>query len=88
MGELFQPTHLLVIGVLFMFFPLLIVPPFWMICKKAGFSPWLSLLVIVPWVNLVALYFLAFSNWRTASGAGQNGTTTPAYPTPFPPQVG
>ena len=26
----------------------IIIIPFWFICKKAGFSPWLSLLNIVP----------------------------------------
>ena len=40
-----------------------IVLPFWQIFKKAGFSPWLSLLILVPLVNLFALYFLAFARW-------------------------
>ena len=26
----------------------IVIIPFWFICKKAGFSPWLSLLNIIP----------------------------------------
>ena len=39
----------------------LIMPPFWKIFAKAGFSPWLALLVLVPLVNLIVLYIVAFS---------------------------
>lgn len=65
MGDLFQPTHLLI----FMFLPAITIPPFWAICRKAGYSPWFSLLIVVPWVNLIGLYVLAFSNWRRAPEA-------------------
>ncbi len=41
----------------------LILPPFWKIFAKTGFSPWLSLLILVPVVNLVVLYGVAFSRW-------------------------
>lgn len=41
----------------------LILPPFWKIFAKAGFSPWLALLILVPVVNLVVLYIAAFSPW-------------------------
>lgn len=37
--------------------------PFWFIFSKAGYSKWLSLLMVVPPVNLILLYFLAFSQW-------------------------
>ncbi len=42
----------------------IIVIPFWFICKKAGFSPWLSLLNIIPLGNLILIYVLAFSDWK------------------------
>ena len=45
---------------------LALLPPFWVIFRKAGFSPWLSLLMLIPEVNLVALYLVAFSKWKTA----------------------
>ena len=41
----------------------LIIIPFWFIFSKAGYSKWLSLLMVVPIINVVMLYFLAFSAW-------------------------
>ncbi len=40
------------------------IVPFWFIFKKAGFSPWLCFLLILPLVNLVMLYVLAFTDWK------------------------
>ena len=42
----------------------IILIPFWFICKKAGFSPWLSLLYLIPLGNLVLYYLLAFADWK------------------------
>ncbi|MGC1461628.1 MAG: hypothetical protein WA802_05465, partial [Terracidiphilus sp.] len=39
----------------------IVIIPFWFICKKAGFSPWLSLLNVIPLGNLILIYVLAFS---------------------------
>jgi hypothetical protein len=36
----------------------LIIIPFWFIFLKAGYPKWLSLLMVVPIVNVVMLYFL------------------------------
>ncbi len=85
MREIFQPTHLLIF---FVFLPAIIVPPFWMICKKAAFSPWLSLLIVVPWVNLACLYILAFSNWRTVPEPQALWSSAPTYPPSIPPSQG
>jgi hypothetical protein len=41
----------------------LAVVPFWRICKRVGYSPWLSLLTVIPLVNLIFIYYLAFSQW-------------------------
>jgi len=53
-----------------MFIPLLIiiwyfliVLPFTKIYEKAGYSPWMAILMIIPLVNVLMLYFLAFSHW-------------------------
>lgn len=40
-----------------------VVLPFWFIFSKAGYSRLLGLLMVVPLVNIVLLYFLAFSSW-------------------------
>ncbi len=55
-GMIGGPWMMLVVGVL-------VVVPVWRICTKAGYSGWLSLLILVPIVNLVLLYFLAFAEW-------------------------
>lgn len=41
----------------------LAVIPFWRICTRVGFSPWLSLLIVVPLANIIFVYVLAFSEW-------------------------
>lgn len=67
MGDMLQPWHLIVLVSLFAPFTAVIVPPFWMIFKKAGFQPILSLLMLVPIVNLAMLYVVAFSKWQSDS---------------------
>ena len=43
---------------------LLIVVPMWRICGRAGFSPALGLLSLIPWLGfLIASVVLAFSQW-------------------------
>jgi hypothetical protein len=44
--------------------PILVIP-YWKIFSKAGFSAWLSLLILFPLVNLIVLYIVAFSEWKT-----------------------
>lgn len=39
------------------------IVPFWKIFPRAGWSPWMSLLMVVPLVNLILLYVLAFKQW-------------------------
>ena len=76
MGDLLQPTHLLILAVIFLFmFPstILGIVPFWFLCKKAGFSPLLSLLNLVPFClgTLALAYLLAFAPWKP-TGAAQS----------------
>jgi len=49
------------------FLGFVVLIPYWQIFKKAGFSPWLSLLIVIPFVNLCALYYLAFARWPEKS---------------------
>jgi len=39
---------LMLVGIIFL---AIVIIPFWFICKKAGFSPWLSLLNVVRWAT-------------------------------------
>jgi len=60
--------------------------PFWFICKKAGFSPWLTLLNLVPFGGLILIYVLAFAEWKVVP-TPQPGWPQPPYPQPpLPPQ--
>lgn len=43
---------------------LLTVPPYWVIFKKAGFQPILAIIMLLPLVNLIVLYIVAFSKWK------------------------
>lgn len=52
--------ELVIILVVFGVFGML---PFWFICKKAGFTPWLSLLIIIPFGALILPFVLAFVDW-------------------------
>lgn len=37
--------------------------PIWRICQKAGYPGILSLLILIPLVNVAFFYFLAFARW-------------------------
>ena len=43
--------------------------PYWVIFRKAGFAPALSILILIPLVNLIVLYYVAFSEWKTGTGS-------------------
>jgi hypothetical protein len=67
-----------------------LIIPCWFICKKSGFSPWLSLLCIVPSLGtLVLLYVLAFAQWKVVPAPQVAYVPPPPYPPqpPLPPQV-
>ncbi|HZX23339.1 MAG TPA: hypothetical protein VFF18_07380 [Woeseiaceae bacterium] len=46
----------------------IVVIPFWRICQKAGYPGALGLLMVVPLVNIVFLYYLAFATWPAHKG--------------------
>ena len=70
-------------GLFFLLFLAILIVPFWFAFKKAGLSPFLSLLVLIPGIGLlVTLYVLAFARWRVIPAAPEY----PAYPTSgYPP---
>lgn len=41
----------------------LLVWPATRVCRKAGFSPWLGLAIIVPLANIILLWYLALAEW-------------------------
>lgn len=40
-----------------------LVVPFFQLWKRTGHSGWIALLMVLPLVNLVMLYVLAFKRW-------------------------
>jgi hypothetical protein len=77
-----------ILPLIILFFLAIIIVPYWFICKKAGFSPWLSFLNVIPLGNLILIYVLAFSNWKVMPAPQVYWQPQPPYPTqpPLPPQ--
>jgi hypothetical protein len=65
-------------------FTILVIIPYWFIFKKAGFSPFFALLMFVPLVNLIMLYYLAFARWNVVP---VSPVYSPPPQTPYPPRV-
>jgi hypothetical protein len=81
-------TMMAIIPIIILIGLAIIIVPFWFICKKAGFSPWLSLLNIIPLGNLVLIYMLAFADWKVIPAPLPAWPPQPPYPPqpPMPPQ--
>jgi hypothetical protein len=60
---LFQPFHLLLVIVVAAVVAVVTVVPYWQIFRKAGFNPWLSLLMLFPLVSLIAIFWLGIAKW-------------------------
>ncbi|SFR44427.1 hypothetical protein SAMN05216203_0373 [Marinobacter daqiaonensis] len=41
----------------------LVVVPVWRICQRIGYPGWMAILILIPMVNMVLLYFIAFADW-------------------------
>jgi hypothetical protein len=63
----------------------IVIVPFWFICKKAGFSPWLSLLNLIPFGGLILMYVLAFAEWKVVPAPQVYWQPQPPYPPPYVP---
>ena len=42
---------------------LVLVLPAWKLCTRLGFPGWFGLAILVPLLNLVVLYYVAFAPW-------------------------
>ena len=82
----FNPTNAAAFLVPMVFFALIasvvLVVPYWFIFKKAGFSPWLAVLMFVPLANIIILYVIAFSEWKVAPLSPYSVTQHPREPLP------
>jgi hypothetical protein len=88
MGHIFA-AMLAIIPLLILIGIAIVMVPFWFILKKAGFTPWLSLVCLIPSLGiLVLLYILAFAEWKVVPAPQQGWAPQPPYPPlpPYPPQ--
>jgi len=53
------------------FVSLAVVWPAARICRRAGFSPWLGVLIVVPIGNVLLLWYLAVSPWPAVPESGE-----------------
>ncbi|HTC14912.1 MAG TPA: hypothetical protein VK695_03825 [Steroidobacteraceae bacterium] len=49
---------------------ILVIIPFWRILPRLGYNSWMSLLLVIPLVNIIFLYIVAFSGTPTQSPGG------------------
>jgi branched-subunit amino acid transport protein AzlD len=69
------PEIILILFVIFIGGFALCVLPYWFIFRKAGFAPALSLLMLIPFVNIAMLFFLAFAEWPILNKQQKQGGT-------------
>jgi hypothetical protein len=53
----------IVIGILYLAMIAFFIYCYYKIAGRAGYSPWLGLLMILPIVNIVMLFMFAFKTW-------------------------
>jgi branched-subunit amino acid transport protein AzlD len=58
-----NPEIILIVLIIIVGGAVLFVLPYWSIFRKAGFDPYLSVLMLIPLVNIAMLFYLAFSEW-------------------------
>lgn len=59
---------------------LIVIIPFWRIFARAGHPGWLGILMALPLINLILLYYLAFSNWPALQNKGAASCNAPSPP--------
>lgn len=57
---------------------LLVILPFWRIFGKAGYPGWFSVVMLVPLLNIAALFALAFVEWPVSRALTAARKTTGA----------
>lgn len=62
-GHLFDNTMWVGHWLWLLVIAIVVVIPAWRICQRTGFPGWLGVLVLIPVVNLVLLYVIAFADW-------------------------
>jgi len=69
MGNLLQPWHVILLLLVPAMIAIAIVP-LWMIAKRAGLPPAISLLTVIPFLGLIVMYYIAFAEWPNVPAQG------------------
>ena len=60
-------------GFLFMLiWAAILIYPFWRISERVGYPGWISLLILVPGINIIYVYYLALSKWPMEKAKEEN----------------
>ena len=59
----FGLPELMLVGLIALFWGLLLVLPACLVCRKAGYPAWLGAAAILPVGNILLLLFFAFAKW-------------------------
>jgi len=60
-----QPSLVTLLALVLLAVPMLMIGR---VLRRAGYSPWWALLVLVPLVNLLALWVFAYVRWPAVDG--------------------
>ncbi len=70
--------------VIFIAICFVILSPVIKILRRTGYSEWWSLLLFVPVVNILALWWFAYARWPGGGGGGAARPTISISPRPTP----
>ena len=76
MPALFNLSSLVTLGALLILSGAVLGLPAARILRRAGLSPWWSFMVLVPYLNVVALWVFAFTRWPLEALADVDPQTT------------
>jgi uncharacterized membrane protein YhaH (DUF805 family) len=65
-----SPSLVTLLGLVLLTVPMVMIAR---VLRRAGYSPWWALLVLVPLVNLIALWVFAYARWPAVDGAPRYG---------------
>ena len=63
LGGMGLPEMLIVLSILSLGLGLLVIWPAWRILTRVGLPPWMAILAVIPYVNVVLLFYVAFTEW-------------------------
>ncbi|HYI10051.1 MAG TPA: hypothetical protein VEK57_13410 [Thermoanaerobaculia bacterium] len=64
-GSIGSPELILIFVVV-----VVVIWPATRICAKAGYSPWLGVVIMIPVANIILLWYLALAEWPSRKAAG------------------